>query len=256
MRPSVVIYAICMGLIIGSFLNVVAYRLPRGESVVFPPSRCPRCGARIRPQDLIPVVSWVWLRGRCRDCGGTISWRYPVMEAMTGGLWGLAAWRYGWSWETALGLVVISFLIALSAIDLQWQILPDELTYPLAIVVVGARLWMGPEPWWWYVGGAALGAGMLLTLYWLSPLLFGKEGMGLGDVKLMVGLGAFNGLTGTVITLFAASLAGLVVGLVLQQMDRIGEQRRIPFGPFLAGGALLSWLYGDALMKAYFGLFV
>ncbi|ADG07740.1 prepilin peptidase [Kyrpidia tusciae] len=256
MRPSVVIYAICMGLIIGSFLNVVAYRLPRGDSVVFPPSRCPRCGARIRPRDLIPVVSWVWLRGRCRDCGGTISWRYPAVEGLTALLWGLAAWWYGWSWETALGLVVISFLIALSTIDLEWKILPDELTYPLAIVVVGARLWMGPEPWWWYLGGAALGAGMLLTLYWLSPLLFGKEGMGLGDVKLMVGLGAFTGLTGTVITLFAASLAGLVVGLVLQRMDRLGEQRRIPFGPFLAGGALLSWLYGDALMKAYFGLFL
>ncbi|MCL6577743.1 A24 family peptidase, partial [Kyrpidia sp.] len=214
-----------------------------------------RCGARIRPKDLIPVVSWIWLRGRCRDCGGAISRQYPVVEGLTGLLWGLAAWRYGWSWETVLGLVVIGFLVALSAIDLEWKILPDVLTYSLAAVVFGARLWIGPEPWWWYAGGAAFGAGLLLALYWLSPLLFGKEGMGLGDVKLMIGLGALTGPAGAALTLFVASLAGLVVGLALQGLDRLGKDHRIPFGPFLAGGALVSWLSGDALIHWYLGLF-
>ncbi|MBX6396286.1 MAG: prepilin peptidase, partial [Alicyclobacillaceae bacterium] len=133
-------------------------------------------------------------------------------------------------------------------------ILPDVLTYPLAAIVLAARLWMGPEPWWWYVGGAALGAGVLLVLRWLSPLLFGKEGMGLGDVKLMVALGGMTGIPGAVWTLMLASLAGLIAGLGLQAAGRLGEDRRIPFGPFLSLGAFVSWLFGDSLTRWYLSL--
>lgn len=243
-----------LGLFIGSFLNVVAYRIPRGESIIFPPSRCPHCGHRIRARDLVPVVSWLWLRGRCRDCGTRISWQYPVVEGITGLLWAGVVGRFGWSWETVLGLMFVSFLIPLAVIDLQEMILPDKLTYPLAAIILAGRLWIGPEPWWWYVGGAILGAGALLVLRWLSPLLFGREGMGLGDVKLMIGLGGMTGISGAVLTLFLASVAGVIAGLGLQATGRLGENRYIPFGPFLAGGAVLTWLYGNEWIAWYLRL--
>ncbi|MDI3257649.1 MAG: prepilin peptidase [Kyrpidia sp.] len=243
-----------VGAVVGSFLNVVAHRLPRGESVVFPPSRCPRCGARIRARDLVPVLSWVLLRGRCRDCGEPIHWQYPVVEGITGLLWMGVAWRYGWSWETVLGLVFVSFLVVLSAIDLWEWILPDALTYPLAAVALLGRAWIGPEPWWWYAGGAALGAGVLLGLRWLSPLLFGKEGMGLGDVKLMIGLGGMTGISGAVLILFGASVSGLIGGLILMALKRLDTSGRLPFGPFLAFGGIAAYLFGSDLWVFYLSM--
>ncbi|MDI3257080.1 MAG: prepilin peptidase [Kyrpidia sp.] len=249
-----ILVAVVAGMIAGSFLNVVAYRIPRGESIVFPPSRCPYCGHRIRARDLVPVVSWLWLRGRCRDCGAPISWQYPLVEGATGLLWAWVSARFGWSWETVLGLAFVGFLIPLVVIDLREMILPDELTYPLAAVVLAGRLWIGTEPWGWYAGGAFLGAGVLLLLRWLSPLLFGKEGMGLGDVKLMVGLGGMTGFTGAVLTLVLASVAGLIMGLGLQAAGRLREGRYLPFGPFLAVGALTAWLYGDGWITWYMHL--
>lgn len=241
------------GLIIGSFLNVVAYRIPRGESIVSPPSHCPRCDTRLKPLDLVPVFSWLFLRGRCRYCKAPVHWQYPVVEAVTGLLWGAVAWRYGWSWETLLGLVFVSFLVSLSVIDLRELLLPNVLTFPLFGVLFIGRLFIGEEPFWIYLVGSVTGAGTLLFLAWLSPRLFGKEGMGLGDVKLMAGIGLMVGFTGSILTLFLASLTGVAAGLAMKRSNLL-QEGQIPFGPFLSLGAVIAYLFGDSFLSWYFNL--
>ncbi len=244
------------GLTIGSFLNVVALRLPAGESIVYPPSRCPRCHTRLRSADLVPIFSWLFLRSKCRYCQASIHWQYPVVEAVTGILWGMVGWRYGWSGETVFGLVFVSFLVVLSVIDLHELILPDVLTYPLLGVALIARAFTGGHAWWNYLAGGALGAGILLLLAWLSPYLFGKEGMGLGDVKLMAGIGMAVGLAGSLVTLFIASFSGLLAGLFLRWTNQLREGGHLPFGPFLSLGAVIAYLWGDPLVQWYANLFV
>jgi prepilin signal peptidase PulO-like enzyme (type II secretory pathway) len=247
------IYFVVLGLIIGSFLNVVAYRIPRGESIVRPPSHCPHCHTRLRALDLVPMVSWLMLRGRCRHCCAPVHWQYPVVEAVTGLLLGGVAWRYGWSWETLLGVVFVSFLVPLSVIDLREMLLPNVLTFPLFGMALLGRLWIGDEPFWMYAAGSAAGAGTLLFLAWLSPRLFGKEGMGLGDVKLMAGIGLMVGLPGAILTLFAASLTGVAAGFALRRSNFVKEGH-IPFGPFLSLGAVIAYLYGDLFITWYLDL--
>lgn len=246
------------GLIIGSFLNVVAYRLPRGESIIWPPSHCPLCERRLTLKELIPLLSWVMQRGRCRGCGKPIHWQYPVVEALTGCLFLLVGWRYGFGWETLVGLTLVTFLIPLSVIDLKTMLLPDRLTIPLLVVMVSYRLFIGAEPWWYLLGGV-LGAGMLLLLAWLSPILFGKEGMGLGDVKLIAGIGVTVGLYGVVLTLLFASLIGICFGWYYRCRVRrsCGSEAEglldgeFPFGPSLAAGGLIAYLYGDEIWRFY-----
>lgn len=214
-----------LGLLIGSFLNVVAYRVPKGGSLVRPASRVPGCKAPIH-------------------------WQYPVVEAVTGLLWGAVAWRYGWSWETLLGVVFVSFLVPLSVIDLRELLLPNVLTIPLFGVVFIGRLLIGEGAFWEYAAGSVFGAGTLLFLAWLSPRLFGKEGMGLGDVKLMAGIGLMVGLPGAILTLFAASLTGVAAGFALRESNFVKEGQ-IPFGPFLSFGAVVAYLYGDSFLSWY-----
>ncbi|OUM87222.1 MAG: prepilin peptidase [Bacillus thermozeamaize] len=247
------------GLIIGSFLNVVAYRMPRGESVVSPPSRCPHCRRRLKPGELVPLLSWLVQRGRCRDCRKPIHWQYPLVEALTGLLFVLVGLRYGLGWETLVGLTLVGFLIPLSVIDLKTMLLPDRLTIPLLTIMVLYRLFIGTQPWWWYIIGGALGAGMLLLLAWLSPILFGKEGMGLGDVKLIAGIGVAVGPYGSVLTLFFASLFGIGFGLCYRYRLRRSlkleaddeSSGEFPFGPSLAVGGLVAYLYGDEIWQFY-----
>lgn len=246
------------GLIIGSFLNVVIYRLPRGESIVWPPSHCPHCRRRLTPGELVPLLSWLVQKGRCRGCREPIHWQYPIVEALTGLLFVFVGLRYGLSWETLVGLTLVSFLIPLSVIDLKTMLLPDRLTIPLLMVMVLYRLFIGTQPWWWYIIGGALGAGSLLLLAWLSPVLFGKEGMGLGDVKLMAGIGVAVGPYGSVLTLFFASLFGIVFGLCYRRLvqrrwpdepDEVNGE--FPFGPSLAVGGLVAYLYGEEIWRFY-----
>ncbi len=261
------------GLIIGSFLNVVAYRLPRGESIIWPPSHCPRCQRRLTPRELIPLLSWVVQRRRCRGCRQPIHWQYPLVEAVTGVLFALVAWRYGLRWETVVGLTLVVFLIPLAVIDLKTMLLPDRLTIPLLVVMILYRLFVGVEPWWWYLLGGTVGAGMLLFLAWLSTILFGKEGMGLGDVKLMAGIGVAVGLYGVVLALFFASLIGIVFGLVYRQYfsrkqavrhddddtqadDHETPDGEFPFGPSLAAGGLVAYLYGYEIWRFYLSFLV
>lgn len=244
------------GLFIGSFLCVIADRFIIGESIIYPPSHCPTCGTKLKPHDLIPILSWLFLRGKCRYCHTRIHWQYPLVEAITGLLWGLIAWRFGWSLETVVGLLFVSFLIPLSAIDIREWILPNVLTYPFMIIALLCRFFIGSEPWWWYVMGGALGAGILFILAWISPYLFGKEGMGLGDVKLMAGIGTVVGITGTVLTLFFASALGLLIGLILKSIGRLDQQGYLPFGPLLSVGGVIAYIWGIEIWNGYLSLIV
>lgn len=204
--------------------------------------------------------------GRFRSAAGLLAWG-------TAALFLIAGWRYGWSRETLVGVVLAAFLLPLALIDLKTMFLPDDLTLPLLGIVAGLRWWLGPEPWYWYVSGGVLGAGMLLLLAWLSPLLFGKEGMGMGDVKLMAGLGMATGPYGAVLTLMLASLFGIGFGLLYRRLrsqeagqpaDGAGGGAEktspevpagaFPFGPALALGGWIAFLFGEALWRAYLSL--
>jgi leader peptidase (prepilin peptidase)/N-methyltransferase len=240
-----------LGLIVGSFLNVVIHRLPLGESVVTPPSRCPACGARIRAIDNVPVVSWLLLRGRCRSCQARIPIRYPLVELANAALWVLVL-RVAPSWgDAATGAFLCSACLALLAIDYDHQILPDWITLSgiavgLALSFVSVRRTPLEAAL-----GAALGAGGLFLLAFTYEKIAGQEGMGLGDVKMLGMIGALLGPAGVVVTLLLGSLSGSVVGLALIAARGGGAKTKLPFGVFLALGAISAFFFGDALVARY-----
>ena len=249
------VYAALLGLIVGSYLNVVVYRLPRGVSTVLPRSRCPACGAPIRARDNLPVVSYLLLGGRCRACREPISWRYPLLEAATGLLFVGCLERFGLAPEALAGAIFGSLMIVLAAIDAEHMILPDRLTLP------GIAVGLALQPWLdWGVGlsaallGAALGAGILLAIWGLWYLVRHEEGMGLGDVKMLALVGAFLGWKGVLVTLFFGALTGAAIGLLLMRREGLGLKSKLPFGTFLALGGLLSLFAGQAIADAYLGL--
>ncbi len=239
------------GLVVGSFLNVVAHRLPRDESVAFPGSRCPACGAPIAAYDNVPVVSWLVLRGRCRSCRAPISVRYPALELSNAVLW-LAVFRVAPSWcDFLTGAFLVSAGLALLSIDAEFQILPDAITLPG--IAVGLALSFGsvrrtPVS---ALLGAALGAGGLFLLAFLYEKIAGQEGMGLGDVKMLGMVGALLGPIGVLVTVFAASLSGSVVGIGLMLARGADGKMRLPFGVFLALGAIGAWFFADPLFARY-----
>jgi leader peptidase (prepilin peptidase)/N-methyltransferase len=253
------IYAALLGLIVGSYLNVVIYRVPLGISTVLPRSRCPQCGAAIRAVDNVPVLSFLLLRGRCRQCGAHISWRYPAVEAATAALFLACFLRFGISLEAPVAALFTALLLALAMIDYDHMILPDVLTYPgialgilLQPLVPWARLWDGP---WGAMAGAALGAllgsGLLLAVWIAWYLWRHEEGMGLGDVKMLAFIGAFLGWKGVLVSLFAAALLGSVVGLTLMAFRGLDLKAKLPFGVFLALGGLIALFAGEPLVRAY-----
>ncbi len=242
--------AFVAGLLLGSFLNVVIVRLPRGESIVTPPSRCPRCRARIRPWDNIPVLSFLLLRGRCRDCGKRISWRYPVVELTSGVLlWLLAR-------EARLPALLVphaAFLLALLVvawIDLDTRTIPDVITIPGMGLGLALSLFLPPGP-----GAAVLGAICGGASLWLVGAAYeratGVPGMGGGDVKLAAMMGAFLGVAGVFGTIFLASLAGSLFGALLIARGKGSRRTAIPFGTFLAPAAMVLLLYGEPLFRLY-----
>jgi leader peptidase (prepilin peptidase) / N-methyltransferase len=240
-----------LGLVVGSFLNVVIHRLPREESIVSPPSRCPSCGARIAPRDNVPVLSWLLLSGRCRSCRAPISVRYPLVELANGILWVLVL-RVAPSWgDAATGAFLCSACLALSAIDIDREILPDAITLPgivvgLALAFVSVRRTPLEA-----LLGAALGAGGLFLLAFVYEKLAGVEGMGFGDVKMLGMAGALLGPAAVVVTIFVASVSGSVVGLAWIGLKGGGRKSRIRFGPFLALGAVAAWFFSDPLVVWY-----
>ena len=245
------LYAAAFGLVIGSYLNVVIHRLPREESTVLPRSRCPRCGARLRARDNLPLVSFLLLRGRCRYCRAPISWRYPLIEAVTATLFVGCVEAFGVSWHAAAAAAFGCALIALAGIDYEHFLLPDAITLPG--IAVGLLLSLRAEwtDWRQALLGAALGGGGLWLLAQLWVLLRHEEGMGLGDVKMLAMVGAFLGWQGVLVTVFLGSLAGAVVGLTLIAAGRLDLGSRLPFGVFLAGGAMVALFAGPALVARY-----
>ena len=235
--------AFALGLVIGSFLNVVIHRVPRGISIVFPPSRCPGCEARIRWFDNVPVLSFCLLRGRCRRCRRRISWQYPAVELATGLLFAVIAATATGSLEAASEAIWVALLVVVTVIDLEHQIIPDVITYPGMALGLLARLLAGHS----VVGGLiglAVGGGTLLATAWLYRAATGVEGMGAGDVKLMAMVGAYLGWGDALRVIFLASVAGAIVGLVLVLLHRAGRRTALPFGSFLGPVSVLVLLAG------------
>jgi leader peptidase (prepilin peptidase)/N-methyltransferase len=253
------LYALLLGLITGSFLNVVIYRLPRGLSSVLPRSRCPSCREPIRALDNLPVLSWLLLRGRCRRCGAPISPRYPLIEALTAALFVLSAERFAFSAGSAVAALFCCLMIILAVIDLEHLWLPDKITLPglLAGVAVQAFLPVTREtPWPGPVGavvGAVTGAVILLAAYGGWWLVRREEGLGLGDVKMLALIGAFLGWRGVVVSLLLGAFAGAFLGLTMMAVGRGGMKSQLPFGTFLAVGGVVALFFGPPLISLYLG---
>jgi leader peptidase (prepilin peptidase) / N-methyltransferase len=243
-----------LGLLIGSFLNVVIWRVPRGESVVRPGSHCPSCGAAVRPRDNIPVVSWALLRGRCRDCSERISGRYPAVELLTAAIFLVLSLRIGLDAALPAFLYLGAAGVALALIDLDVKRLPNAIVLPsyvVALVLLAAAAVSEGE--WSNVLRALFGMAALFAFYFLLVLVY-PSGMGFGDVKLAGVLGLFLGYLGwaeVVVGGFLGFLFGGVVGGALMAMRRAGRKSQIPFGPFMLAGALVAIVAGGALADFY-----
>ena len=245
-----------VGLMIGSFLNVVIWRVPRGESVISPPSACPRCENPIRPRDNVPVLGWLMLRGRCRDCSEPISARYPLVEAFTGLLFAVLALRFGFDAVLPAYLYLAAVGVALAMIDIDLKRLPDALTlpsYPVAAVLLGgAAILTGEYDALIRAGiGAAVAFGLYFALWFAYP-----AGMGFGDVKLAPTLGAYLGWVsyGALgVGLFTGFLYGGIFGIGVVLFAGGGRKTKVPFGPFMLAGALTGILVGQQLADAYLG---
>ncbi|WP_231895340.1 A24 family peptidase [Vogesella sp. LIG4] len=267
--------ALVLGLLIGSFLNVVIHRLPKmmerqwqaecasmsgsdapeppRYNLVYPPSACVHCQAPIRAWQNIPLLSFALQRGRCANCGGAISWRYPLVELVSGlmlaafaGHWGLSGY---WLWASGFGLT----LLALALIDAATQLLPDDLTYPLLWAGLLFNLDAGFVPLSQAVVGAVAGYLILWSVYWLFKLTTGKEGMGYGDFKLLAALGAWLGWQMLPLIILLSSLVGALVGIVLMAAARQGRGQPMPFGPYLAAAGLIAFLWGKPILAWYLG---
>lgn len=244
-----------IGAVFGSFLNVCVHRLPRGISVVTPPSSCPRCGERIRPYDNVPVLGWLWLRGKCRHCKNPISVRYPVVEALTAALYLFVVWRTGLTWSLLPALVFVSAMIVVTLVDYDARIVPDVITLPGTVLGV-AFSFLTPLTLVGSLIGAAAGFVLFLGLAWAYRRLTGVEGLGGGDIKLAAMLGAFLGYQGLFLTIFAASLMGTVVGVSMMFLGRGGRRTALPFGTFLAPAGVAAYFWSHDVIAWYVGLLV
>jgi len=240
-----------LGLLIGSFLNVVAYRLPRGESLLWPASHCPGCDQPIKPYDNVPVLSWLLLRGKCRNCGERISPRYPAIELLTAVAFGAIVLLNGVDIDLVWELPFAAMLIAVAGIDLEHRIIPNKVLLPSAVFAVATAVALRPDELPELgIAGAGAFAGFLLAA------LAYPAGMGMGDVKLAGVMGLFVG-TAVIPALFIAFLAGTVVGVaVIARHGASGRKKGVPFGPFLALGGVVGLLFGADLIDLYTGTFL
>ena len=279
-----ILSCIIFGLLVGSFLNVVIFRYPimlfrewesmakdilneRGFkltppkensdnqpdkfNLVVPRSTCPKCGHKITSIENIPIVSYLFLKGKCRNCKNPISARYPFIELLTGICFGLSAYHFGFSWELAVVLLLTCYLIAMSFIDIDHQILPDTMTLPLVwfALICGYYSVFVDLPS--ALLGALVGYLSLWSIYWLFKILTGKEGMGYGDFKLLAVLGAFVGWQKVGLVILLSAGVGAVVGGLLLTIQGKGKETKIPFGPYLAAAGWITLLWGDSLISTY-----
>src|SRR4051794_28633663 len=241
--PLAAVFAAVFGAVMGSFLNVVAYRLPRGESLAHPPSRCPSCGAPVKPYDNVPVLSWLLLRGRCRNCKAPISWRYPLVEAGTGLLCAAVVVAKGADEDAILGLVLVLLLVPITLIDFDTFTIPNKITYPGIVVGIAIVALVDLDSLPENLISAAAAGGFLFVAWFLRP-----GGMGLGDVKLAFMLGVYLGRA-VAPAMFAALISGSLIGAVIiaRYGAAKGRKMKIPFGPYLALGGLVGTFAGDEL---------
>lgn len=246
--------ALLFGLCIGSFLNVVIYRLPLGQSLVSPGSRCPKCGYELRWYDNVPVLSWALLAGKCRQCRTPISAQYPIVELVTALLFVLVAWLTPVGPLLISRLILVSILVALFGIDLEHQILPNSITLPgIAVGLMFSAI--TPPGWQEALIGTVLGAGILYAIAAAYYAVRREEGLGMGDVKMLAMIGAFLGWKAVLVTLVLSSFSGAAIGLALIAAQRGGMKLALPFGTFLAVGALAAMLVGEPLISWYAGFF-
>jgi len=269
-----VLFAALLGLLIGSFLNVLIYRLPimmqrewRAQALEYlecppepvrerfnlllPSSRCPHCDHQIRSWENIPLVSWLALRGKCSSCRAPISSRYPLVELACGLLSGYVAWHFGLTWQAGAMLLLTWGLVAMSMIDIDHQLLPDSLVLPLlwlGLILNSFGLFVSLESALW---GAVAGYLSLWSVYWLFKLVTGKEGMGYGDFKLLAMLGAWGGWQVLPLTILLSSVVGAVLGTILLRVQRAESSTPIPFGPYLVIAGWIALLWGDWITESY-----
>jgi leader peptidase (prepilin peptidase)/N-methyltransferase len=268
--------ALVLGLCVGSFLNVVIHRLPlmmerewtaqcaelRGEvapdhaplNLSQPRSRCPACGHAIRALQNIPLLSFLWLRGRCAGCSTRISWRYPLVELFCGLATAYCALHFGFSFAAAAAMLFVWLMIAATGIDFDTQLLPDSITLPLLWLGLLVNLIGGPVDLRSAVIGAMTGYLFLWSVYWMFRLVTGKEGMGYGDFKLLAAIGAWTGWQMLPLVVLLSSAIGAVVGISLIVFHKHGREVPIPFGPYLAGAGLIALFWGPALTQRYLAL--
>jgi leader peptidase (prepilin peptidase) / N-methyltransferase len=274
--PAFEIVYTLFGLIIGSFLNVCIYRIPRRESIVFPGSHCPQCGKPVRPYDNVPVLAYLWLRGRCRDCGAPISPQYPTVEALTGLVFFGCAWKWGITPPAFINSLFLAMIIVLGLIDYHHRLLPNVITLPGWVVgmavapfqyvqfydepltrVLASMLGPGRAetalPWVAAVVGSLLGGGLLLLVAVAYEKLRHRQGLGMGDVKMMAMVGAFLGWRLVLLTIFAGSVLGSLIGVFLVIFKGGNLQTKLSFGTFLALGAILSVFLGIQILAWYTG---
>ncbi len=242
------------GLLVGSFLNVCIYRLPRRESIVWPSSKCGSCGRPLAWFENVPLVSWMALRGRCRTCRARISVMYPAVEAATGALFAVAPLAFGVTPLLAVRLVFGCAMVVLFAIDLRHRILPNAITLPGVVVGMASSLFLPPGVVAALVGAAA-GGGVLYAINEAYYRARGVDGLGMGDVKMLAMIGAFLGWRQTLVTLMLASCLGSVVGVGLILSRRGGMKAALPFGTFLAVGALIASVAGDWMLAWYLSFY-
>jgi leader peptidase (prepilin peptidase)/N-methyltransferase len=250
-----IVFVFFFGLIFGSFNNVVIYRLPLGRSVVRPRSYCPACHHPIRGYDNIPVLSFLILNGKCRDCGARIPLRYPLVELLTGGLFTAVFLHDGLQAVLPFHLLFVSAMVVLAFIDVDHRLLPNVITLPGILVGFGSSFFNETLTWWNSLLSIFLFSGMLLGVAYLFKVIRGIEGLGMGDVKMIAMIGAFLGAQSTVFTILAGSILGLLAGLAVIFFKKENFQYKIPFGTFLAIAAVLALFFGPPVIHWYRNLF-
>ncbi|MDF2960944.1 MAG: prepilin signal peptidase PulO-like peptidase [Paenibacillus sp.] len=239
-------FVILLGLIIGSFLNVVAIRMLKNESIAYPPSHCVHCNHQLKPTDLIPVFSFLFLQGKCRYCKSPISKAYPLGEAVTAIVFGIVFWNVGYTLESIVGLLFASVVIVAVMTDLRSRIIPDKLILFGILSAIVLRLFIHPLPWWDYIAAFFVGSGILFLIAIVS-----KGGMGGGDIKLFAFLGLIVGIKLILLTLFISSLLGSLYGLLLLISSKLTKRHAVPFGPFIAAGSMIAYLWGNPIINWY-----
>ena len=249
-----VMISIIFGALIGSFLNVCISRLPNEESIVSPGSHCPQCQAPIRFYDNIPLLSYLLLGGKCRNCRNPISLQYPLVEGITAGMSLLLFLRFGPTLSYLVYFCFVAGLIVITVIDLYHQIIPDVISLPGIIAGLLGALVIPQMTFLNSIAGALLGGGSLFAVATLYQWVFKREGMGGGDVKLLAMIGAFLGWKAVILTILLSSLIGSVIGIAIMVVKGKDFKYAIPFGPFLSLGAVIALFYGEALIQWYLGL--